>query len=149
MTDSLQLRPPAASDRETWDGLWSAYLAFYHTDLPDAVRETTFARLLAPGPDGPFGLIAWQAGRPLGLVHWLYHLHCWRIERACYLQDLFVVPAARGNGVGRALIAAVYAAADAAGAPGVHWLTAADNAEARRLYDRIGRLTPFIRYVRA
>lgn len=149
MTDPVELREPAEADREAWDGLWSAYLAFYRTSLPAAVKAATFARLRAPGPDGPFGLIAWQAGRPLGLVHWLYHLHCWRIERACYLQDLFVVPEARGRGVGGALIAAVYAAADAAGAPGVHWLTAEDNAEARRLYDRMGRLTPFVRYVRA
>ncbi|MCC6306718.1 MAG: GNAT family N-acetyltransferase [Rhodobacteraceae bacterium] len=149
MTDPLVLRPPAAADRAAWDDLWTRYLDFYRTTLPAAVHEATFARLLAPGPDGPFGLLAWRGGRPVGLVHWLFHLHLWRIERACYLQDLFVVEDARGGGIGRALVLAVYAAADAAGAPGVHWLTAADNAAARRLYDRVARLTPFVRYVRA
>ncbi|MCL4189913.1 MAG: GNAT family N-acetyltransferase [Rhodobacteraceae bacterium] len=149
MTDAPDLRAPAAADRAAWEDLWSRYLAFYDTRLPGAVHDATFARLLAPGPDGPFGLIAWQGGRPVGLVHWLYHLHCWRIDRACYLQDLFVDEAARGGGVGRALIGAVCAAADAAGAPGVYWLTQENNTRARALYDRVARLTPFVRYVRA
>ena len=51
--------------------------------------------------------------------------------------------------MGRALIEAVYQAADAAGAPGVYWLTQDFNTDARRLYDRIGVLTPFIKYSRS
>jgi GNAT superfamily N-acetyltransferase len=65
-----------------------------------------------------------------------------------YLQDLYAVPEARGQGVGRALIKAVYAAADAAGAPSVYWMTQEFNTEARRLYDRVGTLTPFVKYQR-
>ena len=66
----------------------------------------------------------------------------------CYLQDLFTAPEARGQGVARALIEAVYAAADAAGAPSVYWLTAEDNYAGRMLYDRVAAKTPFIRYSR-
>ena len=66
----------------------------------------------------------------------------------CYLQDLYADPDVRGSGVGRALIEAVYAAADAANAPSVYWLTQDFNHQARKLYDRIGVLTPFIRYNR-
>jgi GNAT superfamily N-acetyltransferase len=54
----------------------------------------------------------------------------------------------RGQGVGRALIEAVYAAADANGTPAVYWLTQDFNTEARALYDRIAQVTPFIRYNR-
>ncbi|MDD9921010.1 MAG: GNAT family N-acetyltransferase, partial [Boseongicola sp.] len=57
-------------------------------------------------------------------------------------------PDVRGQGIGRALIEAVYSAADDAGAPAVYWLTQDFNAEARKLYDRIGTLTPFIKYAR-
>lgn len=53
-----------------------------------------------------------------------------------------------GRPVGRAPIQAVYEAADAAGAPSVYWLTQDFNTEARKLYDRIGTLTPFIKYAR-
>jgi len=92
--------------------------------------------------------VAETAGRLTGLVHFLFHRHAWKIEEVCYLQDLFVVPAARGTGLGRALIEAVYAAADAKGAPSVYWLTQDFNHTARRLYDSVGVLTPFIKYQR-
>ncbi|MEO1777476.1 MAG: GNAT family N-acetyltransferase, partial [Pseudomonadota bacterium] len=69
-------------------------------------------------------------------------------ENTCYLQDLYAAPSVRGQGVGRRLIEAVYAAADAAGSPSVYWLTQHSNTDARTLYDRIGTLSPFIKYVR-
>ena len=86
--------------------------------------------------------------RLVGLVHYLFHAHCWKEERVCYLQDLFTSHDARGQGIGEALIARVYEAADADGAPGVYWLTQDFNATARRLYDRVARKSSFIRYER-
>jgi len=82
------------------------------------------------------------------LVHYILHPHNWREEDVVYLQDLYVSEAARGTGAGRALIEAVYAAADANGTPSVYWLTQDFNATARQLYDRISTLTPFIKYQR-
>lgn len=152
MTDQAQtpitIRPMVAADEAEWRRLWRAYLDFYGAELPDSVYETTFARLLAPGPDGPFGLLAEADGRPVGLVHYIFHQHCWKPEGVVYLQDLYTDAEARGRGVGRALIEAVYAAADAAGRPSVYWLTQDFNHTARLLYDRIAVQTPFIRYVR-
>ncbi len=72
----------------------------------------------------------------------------WKIENVVYLQDLYADPEVRGQGVGRKLIEAVYKAADEAGCPSVYWLTQDFNTEARKLYDRIGTLTPFIKYDR-
>jgi len=72
----------------------------------------------------------------------------WRVENTCYLQDLYVSPETRGTGAGRALIEAVYDHADRAGCPSVYWLTQEFNTTARQLYDRVGTLTPFIRYSR-
>ena len=144
----VKVRPLAATDRADWARLWTAYLAFYRTELPQEVYDTLFARLLAPSPDGPFALVAEVDGRPAGLVHYLFHAHCWKPEGVVYLQDLFADPEVRGHGVGRALIEAVYAAADAAGRPAVYWMTQTDNATARRLYDRIAQPTDFMRYVR-
>ena len=84
----------------------------------------------------------------MGLTHYIFHRHGWKIENVCYLQDLYAAPDVRGKGVGRALIEAVYAEADKAGAPSVYWLTQDFNATARQLYDRIGTVTPFIKYTR-
>ena len=143
------IRPVRASDEDAWRGLWAAYLEFYGTTVPDAVYTSTFARLLGDDPSDFSDLVAEQEGRLVGLTHYLFHRHCWRIENVCYLQDLFATPDTRGTGVGRALIEAVYAAADAAGAPTVYWLTQDDNVTAQRLYDRIATRTNFIKYQRA
>ncbi|AZL58379.1 GNAT family N-acetyltransferase [Tabrizicola piscis] len=143
------IRPLAAGDEADWRRLWSAYLDFYQTTVPEAVFASTFARLLGSDPRDFNGLIATVDGKAVGLAHYLFHRHGWKIEDTCYLQDLYVDPVARGTGVGRALIQAVYAAADAANAPSVYWLTQDFNHEARQLYDRVAKVTPFIRYNRA
>ncbi|WP_323765528.1 GNAT family N-acetyltransferase [Marinovum sp.] len=145
---SVTIRPPRPSDRAEWQALWRQYLAFYETELPDQVYDTTFARLLGDDPRDFNCLLAEVAGKPVGLTHYLFHRHAWKEAEVCYLQDLFAAPELRGRGIGRALIEAVYAAADAEGAPTVYWLTQEYNHTARDLYDRIGVLTPFIKYQR-
>lgn len=144
----VSIRPLTAADRGAWADLWTAYLEFYETTLPSAVYDSTFARLLGDDPQDFSGLIAEVDGKPVGLTHYLFHRHGWRIENVCYLQDLFTAPAARGMGVGQKLIEAVYDIAHAAGAHNVYWNTATDNATARALYDRVATLTPFLKYQR-
>jgi GNAT superfamily N-acetyltransferase len=144
---ALTIRPLAATYRVEWARLWTGYLDYYQTSVPQAVYDSTFARLLGDDPKDFSCLLAEVDGRPVGLVHYLFHRHCW-IENVCYLQDLYADPSVRGQGVGRALIEAVYAAADANGTPAVYWLTQDFNETARRLYDRIAQVTPFIRYNR-
>lgn len=144
----VEIRPLTSADQAEWRRLWTDYLAFYQTSVDDAVYTSTFARLLGDDPADFTCLLACADGRPVGLTHYLFHRHAWRIENVCYLQDLYADPQARGLGVGRALIEAVYAAADAAGAPSVYWLTQDFNHTARRLYDRVATLTPFIKYQR-
>ena len=142
------IRPVEARDEAEWRVLWTGYLEFYETSVPEEVYRTTFARLLSGDPHEFRGLVAEREGRLVGLTHYLFHRHCWRIENVVYLQDLFVSPDARGTGAGRRLIEAVYRAADEAGCPAVYWLTQEFNTTARQLYDRIAHVTPFIRYNR-
>ena len=144
----IAVRPIEPGDEAAWRRLWRAYLAFYETELPEQIYATSFARLTDPAVTDYHGLLAVMDGEPVGLVHYIFHRHGWQIEDICYLQDLYVAPEARGTGAGRRLIEAVYAAADAAGRPNVYWLTQEFNATARRLYDRIGTATPFVKYRR-
>ncbi|MEM1234646.1 MAG: GNAT family N-acetyltransferase [Pseudomonadota bacterium] len=148
-TSDVILRAPNAEDFEEWSSLWAAYLAFYGTKRDTAIHRTLFARLLSNDPRDFRGFVAEVRGALAGLVHYVFHPHAWRVEETCYLQDLYVDPAARGTGLGRKLIEAVYGAADAADCPSVYWLTQEFNLEARRLYDRVAHVTPFIRYQRA
>lgn len=145
---TVHIRPLMRGDEAEWRRLWRAYLEYYETVLPDETYDVYFERLLGDDPMDYNGLIAEVDGKPVGLTHYLFHRHGWKVENTCYLQDLYADPEVRGTGVGRALIEAVYKAADRAGAPSVYWLTQDFNAEARKLYDRIGTLTPFIKYAR-
>ena len=142
------VRPLTVADRAGWEALWNGYLEFYRVELPPEVTEATWRRLLDPGGE-VHGLCAdGDAGKLVGIVHYLFHPVTWAIAHRGYLEDLFVEPAARRTGIGHRLIEAVYSEADARGADQVYWLTEEGNATARRLYDRVGRLTEFVKYRR-
>jgi GNAT superfamily N-acetyltransferase len=147
-TQSLTIRPIGAEDYPVWHALWTGYLSFYETALPEETYTTSFARLLSDDPATLHGRLAEIAGVCVGLVHVVFHPHMWRAAPMCYLQDLYTAPEARGAGVARRLIEADYAEADARGAPQVYWLTQELNYRGRMLYDKVGRKTPFIRYDR-
>lgn len=149
MNKPATIRPLEPGDEAQWRVLWRDYLAFYKTSLPDTIFETYFARLLSDDPQDFNALVAEKNGQLLGMTHYLFHRHGWKSENVCYLQDLYATPESRGTGIGRALIEAVYEAADANGTASVYWLTQTGNTTARRLYDRIGRKSEFIRYDRA
>jgi len=154
MTQQASIRPVTPEDEAAWRTLWTGYLEFYETSVPEAVYSSTFSRILSAnrGEPGtayePHGLFAQIDDRPVGLVHYIFHRHCWTLANVCYLQDLYAVPEMRGHGIGRALIEAVYSRADAAGSANVYWMTQHFNADARKLYDRIAKVTPFIKYSR-
>jgi len=140
-----------SDDWEYWRRLWTGYLEYYETTVSEKIYSSTFERILAGNSGVPNefrGMLIRAKGEPVGLVHFLYHRHGWKIENVCYLQDLYVDPAVRGLGLGRSLIEAVYSDADAEGCPSVYWLTQDFNEAGRQLYDRIGVLTPFIKYAR-
>jgi len=143
---NLEIRPLAQSDHADWKRLWTGYLTFYKTTVPEEVYATTWERLFDSGEYEPSGFIATIDGKAVGLVHYLYHRSCWALVNNCYLQDLFTSEAARGSGVGAALIEAVRKAAAAKGVTNVYWMTHETNTTARRLYDRVARRTGFIEY---
>jgi len=146
---TLAIRPIAPDDRAAWAPLWDGYNAFYGregaTALAPEITDVLWQRLFDTS-EPVHALVAEDAGRLLGLAHFLFHRSTTRIEPVCYLQDLFASPELRGRGVGRALIEGVYAQARDAGAKRVYWQTREDNAAARRLYDQVARHIGFIAY---
>lgn len=145
----IKLRPIAQDDFAAWLTLWDGYNAFYgragSTALALAITEATWQRFFDPA-EPVFALVAERDGQLLGLAHYLFHRSTTRIELTCYLQDLFTLQAARGQGVGRALIQAVYVAAQAHGVKRVYWQTHETNAAGRLLYDKLAAHLGFIVY---
>jgi GNAT superfamily N-acetyltransferase len=141
----MLVRPLEAADRDTWETLWKQYLDFYKTTLPPEQIELTWERL-QDGNEPMRVLGAFDGTQMLGIVHYIFHRSCWTAGPYCYLQDLFTVAEARGRGVGRALIDAVYTAAKLEGASRVYWLTHESNAKAMVLYDKIADRSGFLQY---
>jgi GNAT superfamily N-acetyltransferase len=149
MPAALTIRPVAPGDYAQWLPLWDGYNVFYGRSGPTAldpeITRTTWERFFNAG-EPVHALVAEESGTLLGLAHYLYHRSTTSIGLNCYLQDLFTRSEARGRGVGRALIEAVYAAARAAGSPRVYWQTHETNATAMRLYDQVAEKSGFLVY---
>ena len=145
----MKIRPVQESDFEQWKVLWDGYNAFYEregdTALPASITAMTWSRFF-DAYEPMHALVAEQDGKLLGLVHYIYHRTTTQIGPNCYLQDLFTLASTRGKGVGRALINAVYAAAQAAGSKRVYWQTHETNATAMKLYDKVAHRSGFVVY---
>lgn len=150
MTDTNTLartRPLQHDDRQRWDELWQQYLAYYEQQLPASMTDLTWRRLMEGRELWGFAGLD-DDDRLVGFVHYHFHLSTWSPNGYCYLEDLFVDPSSRGKRIGRALIEAVYAAADERAVGRVYWHTENTNARAQVLYNQVGYLTPFLQFRR-
>lgn len=148
MTGAGPVRPVESGDSDAWLQLWQGYLHFYRAEVPDEVTTETFQRLVSQS-DGMIGLVAvGDGGELVGLANLVFHPSTWSIGPYCYLEDLFVSPAARGRSTARDLIAATYEEADRRGATETYWHTQQYNGAARSLYDQVAHPTSFIVYER-
>ncbi len=145
MSDPLIVRPVAPTDLAQWALLWEGYNRFYERTLPTAITDMTWSRFF-DAYEPVHALVAERDGQLLGLVHYIFHRSTTMIGPTCYLQDLFTGKAARGQGVGRALIEAVYQRARDAGAPRVYWQTHETNSTAMKLYDQVAERSGFVVY---
>jgi GNAT superfamily N-acetyltransferase len=152
MGGNVVVRAVASADYAQWLPLWDGYNAFYGrsgaTALAPEITAMTWSRFF-DAYEPMHALVAESEGRLVGLTHYLFHRSITSIAPICYLSDLFTNEAARGKGVGRALIEAVYEQARLAGAPRVYWQTHETNSTARELYDKVAERPGFIIYRKA
>lgn len=133
----------SADDRASWEKLFRAYIDFYEREEPDSMYERAWREFQAGTRVHAVG--AKVDGRLVGITHFFVHPSTSGPD-VCYLQDLFTDPSVRGQGVGRALIAAVAAWAAEHECGRVYWHTKESNTTARRLYDKVGENKGFIKY---
>jgi len=145
MAGETVVRPVQPGDRDAWEALWQGYLTFYKAGLASEVTNATWRRFFDP-LEGLHAVVAERDGHVIGIAHYLLHRSTWALVCYCYLEDLFVEPTVRGSGAGRALIAAVEAAARDAGASRLYWTTHETNQTAQKLYDRVAERAGFVQY---
>ena len=149
MSDRVTIRRILRSDYDHWRPLWDGYNAFYgrsgSTALPEEITQATWERFFNPS-EPVKAIVAEEAGHLVGLSHYVLHRSTTRLHEICYLQDLFTAEHARGRGIGRRLIEAVYEAARGAGSSRVYWQTQTTNQAGRALYDKVAQHLGFIVY---
>ncbi len=142
----ITVGPPAASDREQWEHLYHGYAEFYRVPMNDAILDTVWG-WIHDAANPFFGLLARNdAGRAVGLMHCRQMPSPLRGAQVGFLDDLFVAPDARGQGVVEALYAALRELGRAQGWPFIRWITAEDNARARAVYDKLSEKTHWVTY---
>lgn len=139
------IRAALPSDEAAWRNLWRGYCDFYAVQVPDHVTNRTWVRILDPD-SAVMCVVAEVGGEVRGFANCVIHENTWETQPVCYLEDLFVAPAARGSGIGRALLEWLRGAMRAEGWARLYWMTHKDNAAARALYDRFARADDFVRY---
>lgn len=149
MSESPNIRPVLRSDYDAWRPLWDGYNTFYGrtgaTALAEDITQATWDRFFDPA-EPVHAFVADESGRLVGLTHYIFHRSTTRLRDICYLQDLYTAEHARGRGIGRLLIEAVYRAARAAGSTRVYWQTQTTNQAGRALYEKVARHFGFIVY---
>ncbi|MBX9588686.1 MAG: GNAT family N-acetyltransferase [Hyphomonadaceae bacterium] len=146
---SVRVRSLEEKDKTAWLNLFKGYIEFYKATVAEDVIEATWQRLMAKQANFHIALVAVDAAdHPVGLAHILFHSSTWSRTQYCYLEDLFVDPAQRRKGIGRALIDATYREADARACTRTYWLTQEFNYRARTLYDQVATKSPFVVYRR-
>ncbi len=143
MTETT-VRPLAESDAARWRELFTAYGVFYETEFTDEVLDRVWTLLVTEGSRID-GLVAERDGQVVGIAHYRSHPDTFSGGLDWYLDDLFVDPAVRGTGAGRALIEAI--AEMSAGTGGsLRWITADTNETAQALYDKVATRTRWVTY---
>ena len=125
--------------------MWEGYNQFYERDLAPELTRVCWSRFF-DSLEPVHALVAEVDGQLLGLAHYIFHRNTTMLGPVCYLQDLFTAEMSRGQGVGRALIEAVYQRAKEAGSTRVYWQTHETNLTAMKLYDSVAERSGFVVY---
>jgi GNAT superfamily N-acetyltransferase len=144
--NNVQIRAALPSDEAAWRALWKGYCDFYGATLAPEVTDRTWKRILDPDSQ-VMCVVADVDGQVYGFANCVVHENTWETQAICYLEDLYVTPAARGRGLGAALLDWLRNAMRAEGWARLYWMTREDNQRARRRYDRYAQADGFVRYV--
>lgn len=142
----VAIRSVLPNDQPSWLRLWRGYCDFYQADVRDEVTQRTWKRILDPD-SAIMCVLAESEGQVVGFAHCVVHENTWETQPVCYLEDLYVDPALRGQGIGKALLEWLRNAMRAEGWARLYWVTHKDNAKARALYDQFAQADDFVRYV--
>ena len=140
MSAALSIRRAAPGDRD----LVFAFirdLADYEklSDEVVATPDDVAGALFAAHPRVFCDIASW-GGEPAGFALWFYNFSTFRGRHGIYLEDLFVKPAFRGKGIGKALLAQLAKRAVDEGCARVEWWVLDWNEPSIKFYESLGAI---------
>ena len=145
MAEMIEIRPATGADRDAWAGLFRDYMVFYGCAVSETALDTTWGWII--DPDGPMDcLLAVWDGQAIGFAQYRAVPETLTGGWFGQLDDLYVTPEARSHGVAKALMQRLGETARDRGWFKLAWITAEDNATARRLYDQVGKASNWVVY---
>ena len=146
---NITVNHPTESDKKEWEQLYRGYAEFYNMPMEQSTLDTVWSWIHNKDKDF-FGLIAKdENNQALGLMHCRAMASPLRGAEVGFLDDLFVVPEARGSEVVEALYAELNSLGKQQGWPFIRWITADNNYRARNVYDKISEKTAWVTYQKA
>lgn len=129
-------------DFPAWRKLYAAYMGkrVSANKATEVFRQTLTPKSVCKG------LIAVDGDKAIGFVHLIFHQGFYPGGTVCYVEDLFVAPAARRHGIARQLLDAAFAAAEKKNCTRIYWTTDPNNKIAQKLYKQYASGTPTLRY---
>ncbi|WP_322048440.1 GNAT family N-acetyltransferase [Paraburkholderia sp. J67] len=142
----FSIRPVRDDDKAAWYALWRAYCGYYDVALDERVTARTWERIVSAA-EPIHALIAYsEDGTALGLCNYVLHPNTWSDQTVCYLEDLYVAPAGRRQGIATAFVERLKAIGVEQNWFRIYWVTNQENTAAQAVYDPIATRTGYVRY---
>jgi GNAT superfamily N-acetyltransferase len=132
------LRMATAEDVPTILGFVQALAVYERLEDEVLATEADFHRSLFGTPARAEALLAEVDGKPVGFAVWFYNFSTFQGRHGLFLEDIFVDPAHRGAGIGRAIFRFLAERAIAQGCARMDWDVLNWNSTAIRFYRSLG-----------
>lgn len=144
---TVKIRKIEPRDEARWRVLWDGYCRFYERDISEPITRHTWERLMEFVSPVHAIVADDESAGVVGMANYILHDNTWTLTPVCYLEDLYVDPACRAQGVGKQLIDWLVAEMKVQGWSRLYWNTKENNYRARGLYDKFTPHSGFLRYV--
>ncbi len=134
----MQIETVTAATLEKVLPLIAEYQMYLQAQPDEARNRAHFSQFLTDHSRGIQFVALDDKGNALGFATLYFPFSSVRACVDCLMNDLFTLPAARGQGIGRALVQHCHHYAQTHGYDGLHWITEKTNVPSQRFYAAIG-----------